>query len=737
MNRVRLVYGVILIFACSIFLMTNCNSSKGSGGSGAPQPPVVQVSVSASDAGANTLSYRWRSSDGNILDVNAPSTTWTLPHGPGLHFAYVLVSNGKGGYAEGRIAVNTDAIGTPAIIPSPQTLEAPPAAAPQGNIYRSFVRWANINFSPFLRYAPDIFVYLQDPITSAYYPPAGPAGPVRTNRKGEYLIPGVPAGSTAVENLFLSDDGTNYTAASSFAPMDNVATTDYLDRGMVFPIISGTFLLADGTLCGIDSGFFGVHVSATATLLDGQDNVLAGPVRTNAWGQYGLRSAASAAKVSLKCESAAPVNVPIPLLDPNNTDLGLATLPTSSAPVVSSMAAALNGMQVGTFLPPPAGASDIVPRTDTFLSFKGVDSRSSACRYYQAVGAVKSCDAQGYPSGAVSFEDWKRTVKIGAYSTPTATEYDATYVNRMDLNLTRRHHSISYGPNQTAAYVCNHLGPPLDPTQEEIDTAIDNALNGENIVACVAMDYSISPGVNGDQPFIRYMIFSPGGQLLTSVNLDGRGEKFVPGACVACHGGDHYAGRFPEDGAGPANVGAHFLPYDTASFLFSSKPGLTEADQSVAIKMLNQNVLNAGPTVAEQELIAGWYSNDPNVLDKNYIPASWSGQDATAVSFYRNVYAPICRSCHVALVEGYNFDHFQNIDPAGAIETFYRGVLMPFHLEVDVCGPSTPGFRRYSMPNSLVTFNRFWDTADGINRPQIVAEFLYGVDGGGVCALSP
>jgi hypothetical protein len=42
------------------------------------------------------------------VNQNSPSSQWTLPPGPGIHFAHVLVKNGKGGCTEGRIAVNTD-----------------------------------------------------------------------------------------------------------------------------------------------------------------------------------------------------------------------------------------------------------------------------------------------------------------------------------------------------------------------------------------------------------------------------------------------------------------------------------------------------------------------------------------------------------------------------------------------------------------------------------------------------
>ena len=69
---------------------------------------IVTVSASVTDPNGYPLTYRWRSSDGQIVNANTATTTWTLADGPGLHFAYVLVSNGRGGYTEQRVAVNTD-----------------------------------------------------------------------------------------------------------------------------------------------------------------------------------------------------------------------------------------------------------------------------------------------------------------------------------------------------------------------------------------------------------------------------------------------------------------------------------------------------------------------------------------------------------------------------------------------------------------------------------------------------
>ena len=89
-------------------------------------------------------------------------------------------------------------------------------------------------------------------------------------------------------------------------------------------------------------------------------------------------------------------------------------------------------------------------------------------------------------------------MKIGYYATGGTPTFTASYINKVDLNLARVHTSITYGPNQTAAVVCNHLGATdfFNPTQSDIDTAVLNAVNGKNLVACVAMDYMVSPGVN-------------------------------------------------------------------------------------------------------------------------------------------------------------------------------------------------------------------------------------------------
>ena len=726
-----LAVGVTIL---AVFLVRlKANSGQGHG-------PTVHVSVQATDTSTARLHYKWRSTDGTIQNVDSPTTTWTLPNGPGLHFAYVLVSNGLGGFTERRIGVNTDSIGTPL---APQNeyarLVAPPAPAQTGDYFRSFeTDGESLSGSPTRHfvYVPGLVAYAQDQNSSARYPASGN---VTGNINGAITIPSVPPGNY---NLNCSEDGGNTFLPCGSNTQYDFATSGYIPNSCCSPNdIAGRLVLQDGTPCGVQDEFFGVHVAPTATLLDASRHVVGGPVKVNEFGDYQIAFNASATTVLLKCDGSRQL-----VATAGQTDLGQTTLAVSP-PTVVTMTATLNGHQlaapVAKFLPPPSGfPSDILQRSDGYLAEKGLDTRLGACQYYKAVGAVKGCDSHGNLIGAVTFQDWRHTVKIGKFANHGVPTYTAAYVNKVDLNLSRVQESVSYGPNQTAGVVCNHLGPPADtpdelvnPAQADIDTAVDNAVNNKNLVACVAMDYTVSRGVNGDKPFIRFLIFGPSGELLPSVNLDGRREKFVPGTCVVCHGGDHYAGKFPEDGSGFANVGGHFLPYDVGNFEFSSKPGLTKADQQLALYHLNQNVPNAGATQAELDLIAGWYQNSPPnapVLDENYTPPSWlATNDPTSISFYRTVLARSCRTCHVAMVEPYNFDHYANVQPNTSTAVFAD---TGFDMGINVCGGSGGIQRDHMMPNSLITFNRFWlSSGTAADQPALLSAF-YGSDtGNGSC----
>jgi hypothetical protein len=691
MRTVSLLILVVLVLA---LVVASPFLNKPAASSG----PTVQVSVVASDPHGLPLQYRWKSTDGTITNANAATTTWVLPPGPGIHFAYVLVANNHGGYTERRIAVNTDTIGTPPVIPPPLTLEAPAQAVPTGDFYRSYIE-SVVPFSQFTHgYTQNVPVFVKDTVTGKRYPPSTS---VATDFRGEFIVPDVPPGNVDTVSCSFNGGSTfiNCTPplnSPSFA-MPAEATTDYSGstNASTNQPTNGFVQLADGNPCGTINEFFGITSTGSVKLLNSTGGTIS-TAKPSELGMFSFPYNANARSVQVTCESAPPISISF---TPSTGGVFLPTAVVSGAsePLVSTMTASFNGTGVGTFLPPPSRLpSDIVTPTEVFLGEKGVDSRLSACLYYKAVGAVQTCSSSGVPSGAISFDDWMRTVRIGKYAGTGATEYVANYVNKADLNLTRNHHSISYGPNETAAYVCNYQGPTfaLVNSQADVNTVVANAVAGKNLVACVAMDWTITVGVNGNQPFIRFLIFGPSGQLLPSVNLDGRREKFVPGTCVVCHSGDHYAGKYPEDGTGPANVGGHYLPYDEGNFLFSTQVGLRQVDQESAIYHLNQNVLNAGPTAAETALINGWYATS-QVQNEHYLPPSWNGRPAAETTFYESVYARSCRGCHVALTSQYDFDNRNNVSTD--------------LLSTPVCSAGTStNWRSHSMPNSLVTFNRFW-----------------------------
>lgn len=716
----------------------------------------MQVSVVARDSAGHPLTYAWQATDGSIQDVNAATTTWTLPDGQGLHFAYALVSNGFGGYTEQRIAVNTDTIGTPLIVPPPVPIPAPPSPALL-NVpvtFRGFLtggKLSNVNsfpgagpFSGIPIDVPDYNVFGKNTVTQQIYPSGGT---VQTNVRGEFILPNI---ALTPANSGLQSDGLDVFNMSCFDPILSLCG-EWLDpqaEGSISaypynfslytsdqppsPDIAGEVLLQDGSTCGIVDEFFGVEVVATATLIGDSGNILAGPVRANQWGDYDLPYLTGAASVSLQCESNSPVVVPIPPTVPNGTTSIAAAIVPASAPIVTSMTATLNGTQISQLTPATPLPSDIVPLGDAFLAEKGLDSRVGACQYYKAVGAVQGCDAAGNFLGAINFEDWKSQVKIDQYALTPNTNvlstpvYTAAFINKVDLNLARVHHSVSNGvPNFgtttgpwtfSANYVCNHTGPGSNPSQQIIDSVIQNALNGQNLVACVAMDYSSFPVNNTSYgPFIRFLIFGPSGQLLPSINLDGRREKFVPGTCIVCHGGDNYAGKYPEDGTGTPNVGGHFLPYDTGNFEFSDQAGLTEADQGQAIFNLNQIIITLGSTTPQEDtLVLGWYNNlngNAPPLNKSYVDPSWQAAGATAVSVYQNVYARSCRTCHVAL-PNYNFEQYPQFRISG-------NVVDPAN-----CGGGIDRNRMYKMPNSLATFNEFWGSRNSVTEFDQVTALL-------------
>jgi hypothetical protein len=386
-----------------------------------------------------------------------------------------------------------------------------------------------------------------------------------------------------------------------------------------------------------------------------------------------------------------------------------ASLPNSRPRIDRMVANGPDGNVRGRMVVAEANAaSNTLPGPDHFLAFKGKDTRLGACLYYKSFGATKECDAQGRMVEPLTLDDWKRKHQLQPYGAGNS-EHKATYINKMDLNLVRRMSATQASPDNIAFYVCNSPGPE-GGTQREIDEVIGTALAGEREVACVAMEWSRTQGINDNKPFTKFLTFGPDGSLLLSVNLDGRGEKFMPGTCVACHGGTNYSGKFPDkpDSNASPFIGSAFLTFDTGNYSFATGNGLRKADQQAAIKELNKLVKATEPADSPiSRLVDGWYARDPQSLDENYVPEEWrkfergespryTTRRPDATRLYKEVVGSSCRTCHAAF-KGFDWDSDPSaiVVPAGSTER-----------NAHVCGGSPDLIVNASMPNALISRDR-------------------------------
>lgn len=677
------------------------------------------LSVAATDADGDVLSYQWRVTAGSVENRNARETVWTLPSGPGLHFAYVMVSDGRGGYAEQQYAVSTDPLRTE--VPARAAVAYPIATgAPSfdGTALRVRLRQAGAMRFGDPDSGPERQIYLPD--VTVRVTGNGVQFTGITDLNGELNLPQLaPLGA-----------GLSYTtecassAGAAFAPCGNPDIAIDPARSSVQPKtlvasasnnlrVHGHVSMADDHVCGTQNEFFNVQSSATVQLLQSNGQPIGAAVRVNRFGDYALDAPVGVndrLTLHIECGSDKKDIALTPDTDADLRNRLINSLPfershrfENNKPSITRMLANgpdgnVRGRMVVEEIP---AVSNNLPGGVRFLSYKGTDSALSACMYYRSIGAVSGCDPQGRMQGAISFDDWKKAHSFGPYNAGN-TEVAATYVNERDLNLVRRMVATQTASNSIAFYVCNNPGPE-GRSQVEIDQVIGFGVAAERRVACVAMEHSPSPGVNGGQPFTKFLTFGPDGSLIASVNLDQRGEKYMPGACVACHGGSKIGARFPESGNPSPLLGARFLPFDTGNYLFSTHPDFTEAKQAQAFRQLNDLVVaTEGGFAADTpttRLVSGWYQKSPTDLDKAFVPpvAGWTAT-ADKAAFYQSVIGRSCRTCHTALGPSFDWDS----QPA-RFDSLDSGV------RAHVCGATADLATNASMPNALASLNRLLD----------------------------
>jgi len=342
---------------------------------------------------------------------------------------------------------------------------------------------------------------------------------------------------------------------------------------------------------------------------------------------------------------------------------------------------------LAVLLAAPVAAEPTPADPDRFLTFLNSvspehrEDATTAAAYYEAIDPLGQ---------RTTLSDW---LTLNGFD--SGADAEAIYVNDVDLGF-GRHMFVKTVGARVASYVKNHsddtpLGDPVDGPAEE---KIANAHAGTNLIATVVMEYVSPPSdpVFGPQRTI-FLAYDANGDRVLAADLDGRGAKFIPGACNVCHGGAPRPlladGSYPDEG----DTGAGFLPWDLDSFQYSSSlfdgvAKYTRAAQEAAFKTLNLSLLQTSPAPVVQDLIEGWYGGfgaPSPTFHGAYVPSGWSGHFLT----YLDKFAPNCRACHLMRNPAVDFSTYTKFSDLGARAQHFV-------------------FDRGVMPMARRTYERFW-----------------------------
>ncbi len=323
------------------------------------------------------------------------------------------------------------------------------------------------------------------------------------------------------------------------------------------------------------------------------------------------------------------------------------------------------------------------------------DTLESARAYYRTIGEETTkttlsawLDANGFNRSATDF----------------GADAHVVYTNNFDLGFGRDMYlkvgdcdspNLDVGACDVAFVVINF--PSLEAAGKKLGP-----------INAVAMEYSDTPDLPG-QRIVKFYAYAPNPNSTTgeftrihSVNLDARGERYMPGSCTVCHSGTpggletNGSGRYTNNG----DLNSAFLLWDLDTLLFSDtdqsfsreagdtalRNRLVRSAQEVQFRRMNAGAYLTywdrvpGRFALARELAQGWYDGVATLpasgldqvfrgsthfgafvppgwqqagldqvagtADDNPAPASATVQDGSA-DIYSSVFAPHCRSCHV------------------------------------------------------------------------------------------
>ena len=366
------------------------------------------------------------------------------------------------------------------------------------------------------------------------------------------------------------------------------------------------------------------------------------------------------------------------------------------------------------------GAGATTVDTVSFLfAYSGEGDQARTIDYYLHMDAAMTHGGSGYSGGQhATLGSWWTLADFDATGN-AADQAQQAYLNFNDLGFGRDMHIRKTG-NNVYAYVTNYANSAV-PDQNPLNAVYADNHDVTKIIATVAMESTGFAGLDNVVKFFVYAGADQNSPLVDSADLDGFGQKFVPQLCQVCHGGKPYPGAPSGDldyALRTANnaVGAVFREFDLPTLLFpgDSTPGniaaLSAADKAQYFQ-LNQFVKDSGTQPVMSALIDGFYNLGAGNFDVNWAPATWAAP-AARKSFYLNVVAKSCRTCHIAFdptsvpLNTYNWEDYPTF-------TSQKGLI-----DFRVCSE----FR--FMPHALMTYRNFWlGGLGGVYEPTALANY--------------
>jgi hypothetical protein len=259
---------------------------------------------------------------------------------------------------------------------------------------------------------------------------------------------------------------------------------------------------------------------------------------------------------------------------------------------------------------------------------------------------------------------------------------EASFEDVSDLGFGRRIGCVARGTGASAATLCWAMSSPRAALSVIIQTAQETSF----LVFKESVDQKETrcpwPSKSWESRVCGHLLGVP------STQLDSQGDRYVPHACLSCHGGQF-------DPATGKVTGASLLPLDPRGFTWVNTYGRTGQEET--IRQMNLAIFTAPVSAGVREYITNMYRARQTVVgasvDDAFVPAGWVDQPG----LYRDTYRPYCALCHSAQSGPLGFRSWADLLREKA------------RVKRAVCG--------YTMPHSELPLQRFWTEGGAGSRP--------------------